>query len=182
MGYLFTASLAKCSCCSLPWTSTPSWPWIWSSSSRPSCTPAAAPLGRGVAPLLHLPLPQTWGRSSWPLLSHGSLALLVTAPDLGHGVAPLGHRASCTVCRSRSHPTSQHSDPADSPVCAPGTLKGPYSWLQLPHRCINGSGELILLKISNLPKVTYRFQAILIKISILSFTEIDKTILKYIPK
>ena len=41
MGYLFTAAPAKCSRCSLPWTSRPSWPWTWSSSSRPSCTRAA---------------------------------------------------------------------------------------------------------------------------------------------
>ena len=29
--YLFTAAPAKCSCCSLPWTSRPSWPCTWSS-------------------------------------------------------------------------------------------------------------------------------------------------------
>ena len=33
----------------------PSWPWMWSSSPRPSCAHAAA-------------TPWTWGSSSWPLL------------------------------------------------------------------------------------------------------------------
>ena len=32
----------------------PSWPWMWSSSSRPSCTHIAT-------------APRTWGSSSWPL-------------------------------------------------------------------------------------------------------------------
>ena len=45
-------------------------------------------LGRGVAPPGHYPWPQMWGSSSWPVLPHRSLALLVAAPDLGSEVAP----------------------------------------------------------------------------------------------
>ena len=40
VGYLFTATLAKRSHCFLPWTRSPSWPWRWTSSSRPSYTHA----------------------------------------------------------------------------------------------------------------------------------------------
>ena len=44
----------------------------------------------GVAPPGHCPWPQACGSSSWPpLLGHG--VLLASAPDLGHGVSPLGH-------------------------------------------------------------------------------------------
>ena len=59
-------------------------------------------LGRGVGPPCRCPWPRGWGRSSRPpltsylgsssppFLRRLSLALLATAPDLGHGVAPLG--------------------------------------------------------------------------------------------
>ena len=47
------------------------WPRAWGSSSRP------------------LSMTLDWGSSSWPFLCHRSLALSATAPDLGHGVAPL---------------------------------------------------------------------------------------------
>ena len=42
VGYLFMAAPANHSHYSLPWTSDPSWPWTWSSSSRPSCAWYAA--------------------------------------------------------------------------------------------------------------------------------------------
>ena len=42
VGYLFTNAPAKHSCCSLPWTRLPVWPWTWSSSSWPSCTPKSS--------------------------------------------------------------------------------------------------------------------------------------------
>ena len=58
VGYLFTDAPAKRSRCSLPWTRgsphhRPSWPWMWSSSSRSSCARAATS-------------PWTWGCSSRP--------------------------------------------------------------------------------------------------------------------
>ena len=64
------------------------WPWVW---------------GRGLGPLSHPPWPWTQGSSFQPspltsdlrgssqaFLHHHSLALSAAAPDLGHGVAPLG--------------------------------------------------------------------------------------------
>ena len=48
-------------------------------------------LGCGVAPLGRCPWPQTWGISSQPLLHRCNLALMAAAPDLGRGVALLGH-------------------------------------------------------------------------------------------
>ena len=52
--------------------------------------PAQPPLlGHGVAPPGRRPWPRMWGSSSWLLLRCRSLALSATAPDLGHGVAPL---------------------------------------------------------------------------------------------
>ena len=66
-------------------------------------------LGHGVGPPGCHPWPRTWevwGSSSWPLpltpdwvaplggLCRRSLALSATAPDLGHGVTPLGRRPS----------------------------------------------------------------------------------------
>ena len=57
-------------------------------------------LGCGVAPLGHRPWPWMWGSSSWPLLSHHSLVLLAVAPDLGQGVAPLGHSSVRSVTAS----------------------------------------------------------------------------------
>ena len=58
VGYLFMAAPAKHSRCPLPWRevspqSLPSWPWMWSSSSRPFYASTAA-------------APWTWGCSSWP--------------------------------------------------------------------------------------------------------------------
>ena len=63
--------------------------------------------GCGVAPPGHRPWPRTWGifsrqppltsdlgSSSWPFLCPSSLALSAAAPDLGHGVTPLGRRPS----------------------------------------------------------------------------------------
>ena len=47
--------------------------------------------GRGVAPPSHRLCPWTWSSSSLPFLRHRSLALSAAAPDLEHGVAPLGH-------------------------------------------------------------------------------------------
>ena len=54
VGYLYIAAPAKCSHCSLSWMRVspyrrPSWPWMWSSSSRPPAQPPL--LRRGVAPL-----------------------------------------------------------------------------------------------------------------------------------
>ena len=59
-------------------------------------------LRHGVTHLGCRPWPQTWGRSSQLLLCRHSLALSVAAPDLGRGVAPLGHAsaqsfAACTL-------------------------------------------------------------------------------------
>ena len=56
-----------------------SWPWMWSNSSWPSCTPQQLLLGTGVAPLGCSPCPQACGslvmsNSSWPLgLQHARL-------------------------------------------------------------------------------------------------------------
>ena len=47
-------------------------------------------LGCGVALPGRPSWPRTWGSSSWPFLHHCSLALSAAAPDLGHGVTPLG--------------------------------------------------------------------------------------------
>ena len=67
--------------------------------------PAQPPLlGHGATPPSCCPWPRAWDSSSWPpplalgrgssclqLLHCPSLALLAAAPDLGRGVAPLGH-------------------------------------------------------------------------------------------
>ena len=77
----------------------PSWPWTWSSSSRPSCTHGAT-------------APRMWGSSFWPLLHHHSLALSVAALDIGHGVAPLSHasvwvhRSCCASAQTIQAPTN----------------------------------------------------------------------------
>ena len=52
------------------------WPWVWGSSSRLS------------------PLTSDLGSSSRPFLRRRNLALSAAAPDLGHGVTPLGRRPS----------------------------------------------------------------------------------------
>ena len=55
----------------------------------PPAPPQPQLLGRGVAPPGRRPWPRTWGNSSWPLpFGHGVLP--ASAPDLRHGVAPLG--------------------------------------------------------------------------------------------
>ena len=72
VGSLFTAAPAKRSRCSLPWT--------WR-----------------VTPLSCRLWPQTWGGSSWPLLRHHSLALSVSAPDFGRGVAPHGSASAWSI-------------------------------------------------------------------------------------
>ena len=57
-------------------------------------------LGRGVAPPSRRPWPRAWGSSSWPLpLGHGVLP--ASAPDLGRGIAPLGH-AMCAGTAARA--------------------------------------------------------------------------------
>ena len=55
-------------------------------------------LGGGVVPLCCCPLPRTWGNSCWLwLLRCHSLALSVTTPDLGRGVASHGHTSVWSV-------------------------------------------------------------------------------------
>ena len=94
VGYLFTAAPAKHSHCSLPWTKGISSPLPFltfnvGSSSRPSCARAATvPRMWGCSSRLRRP--QTQGSSSQPFLRHHSLALSAAAPDLRHGVTPLG--------------------------------------------------------------------------------------------
>ena len=87
--------------CSLPWMRGifswmrgiyPSWPWTWSSSSRPSLPAQQLLLGVGVAPLGYNPWPPGSGSSSWPpplTLDVGKL-LLAAAPALSQPGA-LGH-------------------------------------------------------------------------------------------
>ena len=68
------------------------WPWAWGRG--------VAPLGRGPWPRTLgsssqlSPWPRTPGSSSQPFRHRRSLALSATAPDLGHGVTPLGCRPS----------------------------------------------------------------------------------------
>ena len=87
MGYLFTAVPAKCSHCSLPWTSCPSWPWTWSSSSGPSCTSTGRIGGRrrrrwqrmrwldGSTDTMEMSLGEFWelvmNRETWRAAIHG---------------------------------------------------------------------------------------------------------------
>ena len=51
-------------------------------------------LGCGVAPLGRCPWPRVWGWSFWlpPLAWFMGYLLSAATPDLGRGVAPLGHR------------------------------------------------------------------------------------------
>ena len=96
VGYLFTAAPAKRSHCSLTLDEG-----YLLTAALPDLQRGIAPLGppaymqppllgHGVAPPSSHLWPQAWGSSSPPLLCHRSLALLAAAPDLGHGVAPLG--------------------------------------------------------------------------------------------
>ncbi|XDA70828.1 hypothetical protein R6Z07F_001190 [Ovis aries] len=57
-------------------------------------------LGCGVAPPGRHPWPPAWGSSSRPLLSRLSLALIAATPDLGRGVAPLGHASARAIIQS----------------------------------------------------------------------------------
>ena len=60
----------------------PSWPWTWSSSSRPSCAPQLPLLVCGVAPLCLSSLPRRWGSSSWPVfIKDQSRGLHWSIPD-----------------------------------------------------------------------------------------------------
>ena len=83
----------------------PYWPSTWDSSSRPSCAraatvwgwssrppPLASGLRAGVSPPGCRPWPRTRGNSS----NHH--------PDLGPGVAPLGHSCAVAVWHSRLLP------------------------------------------------------------------------------
>ena len=66
----------------------PFWPWMWNSSSRPSCACVAnAPWRWGCS---SRPLALGMGSSSRLFLLPCSLALSATAPGLGCGVTPLG--------------------------------------------------------------------------------------------
>ena len=61
------------------------WPQVWGSSS--GMLPLTLDTGISSWPL---PLASDLGSSSRPFLRHCSLALSAAAPDLGHGVTPLG--------------------------------------------------------------------------------------------
>ena len=96
VGYPFMVAPAKSSRCSLPWMrgiSSPAAPPDIERGVAPLGLPAPTQpllLGQGVAPLGHNPWPWAWGSSRRLLLRCHSLELLVTAPDLRRGVAPLG--------------------------------------------------------------------------------------------
>ena len=69
------------------------WPWAW---------------GHGIAPPGHSPWPWAWGhgvappgRRPWP---RTRVTPLVTAPDLGRGVAPLSHSCAVAAWHSRLLP------------------------------------------------------------------------------
>ena len=83
VGYLFTAPAAKRSHCSLPWTRSIS-SWLPLLTWKVEYLLSA--LLRGPAAALWM-----WGSSSQLLLRLRSLALLVSAPDLGRRVAPHSH-------------------------------------------------------------------------------------------
>ena len=99
----------------------PSWPWMWSSSSRPSCARAAtAPWTWGFSSRHH-PWPRALGSSSWlPPLGHGVLP--ASAPDLGGGVAPLG-RTLCTIAAAHTC-DMQWRKWQPTPVLLPGKSHG----------------------------------------------------------
>ena len=64
------------------------WPRAWGGSSLPPPRPQM----RGTSSWPP-PLTSDLGSSSRPFLRRRSLALSAAAPDLGHGVTPLGHRS-----------------------------------------------------------------------------------------
>ena len=66
------------------------WPRAWGWSSRPP--PLASGVGAWGSSSWLPPLTSDLGSSSQPFLYRCSLALSATAPDLGQGVTPLGHR------------------------------------------------------------------------------------------
>ena len=121
-GYLLTAALPDLQCVMAPLgPPAPIQPLLLG-----LLLPAFAPgLGRGVAPkapapdLRHevappgCPWPWTWDGSSCPLpLASDAGWLLPAAPDLGHGVAPLGR--SCAFAAWHSWPLTLTLDVANS--------------------------------------------------------------------
>ena len=95
----------------------PSWPSMWDSSSRPSCTHASmAPWTWGW---FSQPPPLALGLGAWhsssqprPLTLDAGYILSATPPDLGRGVAPLG--PSCTIAVWYSRPLTLTSDVVNS--------------------------------------------------------------------
>ena len=114
----------------------PSWPWTWSSSSQPSCAHTAA-------------ASWTWGCSSRLLLCSYAildweciLVLSVASPDLGRGVAPLGHTSvqSLTAgspCYKTTHASSYYGARPGWVVSISGLpLTLPFL-LQILHKPLN---------------------------------------------
>ena len=110
-GYLLTTALPDLQRgIASPGPPVPAQPWLLGCGVGPPgllLLPAAPGLGCGIIPLVAAltsnagyllsaapPRPRTQGSSSWPFLRPCSLALSATAPDLGRGVTPLGHRPS----------------------------------------------------------------------------------------
>ena len=73
------------------------WLYLWTLDEGYLLTAAPPDLERGVAPFCRCPWPRMCGSSSRPLLCCCSPALLVAAPDLGRGVARLGHASAWFV-------------------------------------------------------------------------------------
>ena len=109
-------------------------PWPWCGVAPPGRCPWPRAWGRG-APLGHRPWPQKrgsstqpppltsdLGSSSQPFLRGHSLALSVTAPDLGRGVTPLGRYPS-GMGSSRILPLT-----SDVGVAPPGHHPWPRGW------------------------------------------------------
>ena len=109
VGYLFTAAPAKCSRCSLPYFLTVAPPDL-ECGIAPLGPPAPMqPLlrGRGVAPPGRRPWPRVWSSSSWPPPLRYRV-LPASAPDLGRGVAPLGH-TMCAIAAAHTTGKGQFS-------------------------------------------------------------------------
>ena len=109
VGYLFTAAPAKCSRCSLPYFLTVTPPDL-ECGIAPLGPPAPMqPLlrGRGVAPPGRRPWPRVWSSSSWPPPLRYRV-LPASAPDLGRGVAPLGH-TMCAIAAAHTTGKGQFS-------------------------------------------------------------------------